>query len=433
MGGRPNTRASKPSLSTGSSRLIKTSTNQAPKTKLPAKQLNKADDANLGLPDARGAGLPAAPTPSPLTSTPNMPSASPSNQSNITSENSGSTNTSSNTFHSSPQQRQKIIVHINGIPESYATQRKLYGLLVQNKVPFIELRVFRDFKATLVSQDNNIITILKCLQDIDKNIKCSIFNPRPRQGGASGPSSPTFSCVVRAADLDISALEFKYKLEDEGLKPEGAWRIISRRTNEPTTLVRIITKDRHTLDYMLENGILLFGRRYFCEPSRPTPAQPLQCGRCFLYGHSSHQCNSRGVCPKCGESHARNAACSTDINKCINCEGAHPAYSPRCPARPKEVSTPEAAAPVVSIDRPAADDTLEESELPDGRYVRIEDAIRFTLQILTNILPLNKRAIVEQVSSASYQFFARTLKVSEAGNKVHCTIFPSCPPGRPNN
>lgn len=427
MTGRPNTRASKTSLPSSSTRTSKIATTINQKAKPPAQVIQEADDFNnLGTSDVRGSGMPVAPTLSPLTST---PTAINPHYSNAASNNSGSTNISSTSALSSPQLN-KLIVHINGIPETYATQRKLYGLLVQNKISFVELRVFRDFKATLISQDKNILTTLKCLQDVDKNFKCSIYNPGSRRGGASGPSSPTFSCVVRAADPDIAPLEFKYKLEDEGLKPEGAWRIISRRTNEPTTLIRIITKDKHTLDYMLENGILLFGRRYLCEPSRPTPAQPLQCGRCFVFGHSSHQCNSRGVCPKCGASHPRSADCSSEIIKCINCEGAHPAYSPKCPVRPKQVSAPEAAAPVVSIDRPVADDTLEEPELPDGRYVRIEDAIRFTLQILSNILPLSKKAIFEQVSSASLQFFARTLKVSEAGNKVHCTIFPSGPPGR---
>jgi hypothetical protein len=52
-----------------------------------------------------------------------------------------------------------------------------------------------------------------------------------------------------------------------------AWRITSRKTNRPTTLIRILTTNKDTIDDMLINGVELFGRTFECKTST-LQAQP---------------------------------------------------------------------------------------------------------------------------------------------------------------
>jgi hypothetical protein len=61
-----------------------------------------------------------------------------------------------------------------------------------------------------------------------------------------------------------------------------AWRIVSRKTNRPTSFIRVLTTDKLTVDYMLINGIDLYGRTFVCDTSHPPTSSPLQCPRCPL-------------------------------------------------------------------------------------------------------------------------------------------------------
>lgn len=63
---------------------------------------------------------------------------------------------------------------------------------------------------------------------------------------------------------------------------------------------------------------------------RPYIPKPLQCYKCFKMGHVKGVCENKVVCPRCAESHSKDA-CSATMLRCPNCHGAHEASSKDCP------------------------------------------------------------------------------------------------------
>lgn len=330
-------------------------------------------------------------------------------------------NNSRTSVASEPKQPLKIIFHVDNLPPKYSTQQSFYGLLTQLAIPFDDLKVYRGAKATIISTNPCVKTKIRELADLLKEIKITFYAPKGKER-QTPRSSPTFSVVVRGVDMDIGPREFTDALERLGYSATGQWRIISRRTNEHTTLVRIITRDPSTLDYMLTHGIRLYGRVFRCEPSLSPGPVPLQCSRCYKFGHQTTHCNAPFSCPRCGQQHSPSTNCKTEETICLNCSGKHPAYSAKCPNRPKEVSKPEDVAPIRIIDPPTSEVASDPQQLSPDEFVRIDDAVRFITNILTNAMPLQSELILAQVRSASRLFFRREVKFSQAGTKMHCTI-----------
>lgn len=76
---------------------------------------------------------------------------------------------------------------------------------------------------------------------------------------------------------------------------------------------------------------------YKVEPLSP---KPLQCLRCWRYGHSVKGCRSVARCRICGENHD-SRDCNSAQEKCCLCNGAHPADSVDCVARERELGVLE--------------------------------------------------------------------------------------------
>ncbi|KAJ3631875.1 hypothetical protein MTP99_012980 [Tenebrio molitor] len=85
------------------------------------------------------------------------------------------------------------------------------------------------------------------------------------------PKKPTFSVVIRNVPQDITPEDITTHCPS--LSIVKAWRITSRKTNRPTTLIRILITNKDTIDDMLINGVELFGRTFECETST-LQAQP---------------------------------------------------------------------------------------------------------------------------------------------------------------
>lgn len=67
------------------------------------------------------------------------------------------------------------------------------------------------------------------------------------------------------------------------------------------------------------------------EPLKP---RPLQCHKCWRYGHSQGGCKSTARCRRCGEGHA-DSECTGDVQCCL-CGEAHAPDSVSCVARAQE-------------------------------------------------------------------------------------------------
>jgi hypothetical protein len=84
----------------------------------------------------------------------------------------------------------------------------------------------------------------------EKYIRCTTKNP----GSAFAAKKPTFSVVVRDFPQDISPEEIATLCPP--LSIVKAWRIVSRKTNRPTSFIRVLTTDKLTVDHMLETVLI---------------------------------------------------------------------------------------------------------------------------------------------------------------------------------
>ena len=62
----------------------------------------------------------------------------------------------------------------------------------------------------------------------------------------------------------------------------------------------------------------------------PYYQSPSCCTKCCRWDHSSTYCRSVQICNKCGKRH-KQAECSSELTKCVNCLGEHFATSKTCP------------------------------------------------------------------------------------------------------
>jgi len=63
--------------------------------------------------------------------------------------------------------------------------------------------------------------------------------------------------------------------------------------------------------------------------------RPLFCRRCLEYTHTHKRCSNAQRCQKCSMAHETNE-CHSENFKCFQCEGNHPAGSPKCPIQERE-------------------------------------------------------------------------------------------------
>ncbi|PAA70691.1 hypothetical protein BOX15_Mlig014270g2, partial [Macrostomum lignano] len=141
------------------------------------------------------------------------------------------------------------------------------------------------------------------------------------------------SFIVKGVPLAVEAEELLEYLDENQahLQFDGATRIISKASGQPTHLIRMFTKSRATYDTCLENGIRLGALKFRCEESHNLPpVKEIQCQRCQGLGHSESRCNAGFVCNKCAGAHF-SGDCPKDTGfRCANCGGEHPAYSFKC-------------------------------------------------------------------------------------------------------
>jgi hypothetical protein len=91
-------------------------------------------------------------------------------------------------------------------------------------------------------------------------------------------------------------------------------------------------------------GVVWRAQLLDCEPYWAA-LSPVQCFKCWKWGHTQHYCRSTPLCPRCGtKAHGEGgrdgeAQCPTQSNeiplRCPVCGGRHPAWSKECPEKSK--------------------------------------------------------------------------------------------------
>jgi hypothetical protein len=314
---------------------------------------------------------------------------------------------------------------VRDIPVNLATQKAFYNLLVVTLgLKSIQLRVNYNKTALVITKAPLAPNFVKTLQ-VAANSPTITIAPinRKTPGPASAPKKPTFSVVVRDVPQDISAEEIAALCPP--LSIVKAWRIVSRKSNRPTSFIRVLSTDRVTVDYMLINGIVLYGRTFECETSHPPTPTPLQCPRCFQFGHGQAECTNKAICPKCPESHPPNR-CPAKEPSCSSCNGPHPAWSRACPSFKQILVTDETPVlPVKIIDPPTAiaEPTDSDSDLENDTTITIiKSLITFMTKTLFDLFPMQRSKIQTILENTSKSVFNVVTKVSHSGHKIHLTF-----------
>lgn len=83
-------------------------------------------------------------------------------------------------------------------------------------------------------------------------------------------------------------------------------------------------------EHILINGCYI-GNLFFIPEDFVHVKKPLQCFKCYKFGHISTTCrNSTRKCSNCSEAHDYKD-CKSNVSKCLNCCGSHASISKSCP------------------------------------------------------------------------------------------------------
>lgn len=163
-----------------------------------------------------------------------------------------------------------------------------------------------------------------CIADL---LKCTIFASHP----VSCFVPPHLACVkglVRGVDSSLTPSEVLDMFSVAGAISVYRCSRSVENSKIPTESV-IVTFAGITRPTEIKAWPLI----YRVEPLSP---RPLQCIKCWRYGHSIKGCRSGVRCRACGEAHDFNV-CSTQEVRCCLCSGAHAADNGDCSARAHEL------------------------------------------------------------------------------------------------
>lgn len=165
---------------------------------------------------------------------------------------------------------------------------------------------------------------LECVQDL---LKCESFAAFPVSPFV--PSHPACAKgIIRGVDTEMSVNDMLEEFASAVVIAVRRCSRIEKDSRYPTESV-IATFAGVSVPSELKVWPLIFR----VEPLSP---RPLQCKKCWRFGHSVGGCKSAARCCSCGGDHPP-APCNTEEVTCCLCGNSHPADYSRCPVREQEM------------------------------------------------------------------------------------------------
>lgn len=163
-----------------------------------------------------------------------------------------------------------------------------------------------------------------CIQDL---LKCTTFASHP----VSCFIPPHLACckgLVRGVDTSLSPAEVL-----DIFSPAGVISVYRCTRQVDNTKVPTETVIATFAGTNRPSEIKAWPLIYRVEALAP---RPLQCSKCWRYGHSVNGCRSDTRCRICGAEHSADE-CQSGNESCCLCKANHSADDSNCPARSKEL------------------------------------------------------------------------------------------------
>lgn len=223
----------------------------------------------------------------------------------------------------------------------------------ETKFPNSQDVIIKTQQGFLLKTDNNKTIITTTLKHMvaDKILNNFTETVASSQPPRNTPSA-SYCCVIAAVELEIQDNIISDYLKSINIEHRYCKRIVSRQTNRPTLLIRIITGCLSSYERLLNNGLFYKNRHYAIHTAAPPQPVPLPCNRCQQYNHKTEDCTSPVKCTKCGGNHPDNK-CPTQLPpKCVSCQSEeHAAWSSKCPKRPSQPIVGIPNIPIKSINK----------------------------------------------------------------------------------
>lgn len=274
------------------------------------------------------------------------------------------------------------------------------------------------------NQDKDNIT--ETLQNLVKVKRIQNFK-ETSTNNKSTPSTPTasYSVVIGSVEQEIEEKRISEHLQDLKLEHRYCKRIVSKATQTPTTLIRIISGSLHTFETLLKEGLFYKYRHYPVYPSKPPNPTPKPCSKCLSFAHPTESCNTPPSCPKCYGTHPLNKCTSTLPPKCTGCGSEdHQAWSFKCPKRPTK---PIAGVPNIQI-KSLNKKTHEIS--PEKKKSRIHDPVTIHDLIINTYINglndpknVNRAELLQKLRKRFIDNFKVDTTAVFSGSRVYILIF----------
>ena len=216
-----------------------------------------------------------------------------------------------------------FVLKINPLPNQVVMSK----FLTSSSIHLAKARPLRDGTGYLLfPKDSPSARLLESLQ-LDQ-----VFPGATIHRVSTKPKPSDFCFVIANMPLNIDEDSIIAELDEKNdIKAVKAFRITSKATNQPTKLVRVITRNEMHFAKATAKGVFIGFSRYRCEKGHER-AQASQCFECQGFGHLAKECTQEQRCPRCGENH-KSKECKTDRQnaKCCNCGGSHSSAYRGCP------------------------------------------------------------------------------------------------------
>ncbi|CAG9822216.1 unnamed protein product [Phaedon cochleariae] len=209
---------------------------------------------------------------------------------------------SSNNTNTTTQQPHPTNLQHKILPIKFRSQKELYNLpntheILRDQILFLKANLDQTalLKTTSNLTQSQLGMKLKNATGENSN-RLILRNPKnlPNKKPLN-TRNPTFSMVIKGVPKDITMEDLEESFKEIRFPTIKFWRITSRATNLPTTLIRVITDSESHYSRALNLGISFFGMKFQVEPSNPNPIPPIPkyCSRCAENGHSLEECKYR--------------------------------------------------------------------------------------------------------------------------------------------